>query len=320
MKISCNVIRDILPLYVEDLASEDTMKLVDDHLCECDSCTRELGVLKKVHMIPVEREVTGLQKVKKSIIIRRVVAVLAALLTVFSLYSCGMMLMDAKIYLDAEDIVESVEAMEDGSIRIHWKYVITGCGSVGEEKIPEGETTRNFGIICYTRLSHVLSPQKQTPYEILSSEMKEIVSEREWGSSCWQLEGGASNWNIWYVNAEDGTGETLLWDAGHPHPQYSFDDNVNYHIFWYLLIMIALSVVFGILSQKKFLPRVMRGTATAFGSIGFCVVVVTAGQFMELWGEFTECFVNSAVLAIPVFMTVMCYWQLLDWYKLDKGM
>ena len=32
MKISCNVIRDILPLYAEDLASEDTKRLVDDHL------------------------------------------------------------------------------------------------------------------------------------------------------------------------------------------------------------------------------------------------------------------------------------------------
>ena len=320
MKISCNVIRDILPLYAEDLASEDTKQLVDGHLCECDSCTRELGVLKKVQSIPVEREVTGLEKVKKSINLRRIVAVLTALLTVFSLYCCGIMLMDAKIYLDAEDIVESVEATEDGSIRVHWKYVITGVGSVGEEKVPEGETTRNFGIICYTRLSHILSPQEQTPYDALSPEMKELVSEGEWGASSWQLENGASNWNFWYVDATDGTGETLLWDAGHPYPEYPFDDNVNYHIFWYLLILVGLTAIFGLLSRKKFLPRVMRGIATAFGSIAFCVVVVTAGQFMELWGEFTECFVNSAVLAIPVFLTGMCYWQLHDWRKMDKGM
>ena len=82
MKLSCNVIRDILPLYAEDLASEDTKQLVDEHLCDCDSCTRELGVLKKVQMIPVDREVTGLKKVKKTIVIRRIVAVLTALLVV----------------------------------------------------------------------------------------------------------------------------------------------------------------------------------------------------------------------------------------------
>lgn len=30
MKISCNVIRDILPLYAEDMASQDTRDLVED--------------------------------------------------------------------------------------------------------------------------------------------------------------------------------------------------------------------------------------------------------------------------------------------------
>lgn len=320
MKISCNVIRDILPLYAEDLASEDTKQLVDEHLCDCDSCTRELGVLKKVQMIPVDREVTGLKKVKKTIVIRRIVAVLTALLMVFSLYCCGMMLMDATIYLDAEDIVESVEATEDGSIRVHWKYIITGVGSVGEEKVPEGENTRNFGIICYNRLGNVLFPKEETPYEALPTEVKEYVSEGEWGASSWNLEGDASNWNFWYVDAKDGTGETLLWDAGHPHPDYPFDNNVNYHIFWYLLILLALTAVFALLSWKKILPKITRAIATAFGSVAFCVVVVTAGQFMELWGEFTECFVDSAITAIPVFATAMCIWQLHDWRRLDKGM
>ena len=36
-KINCNVIKDILPLYVDDLASEDTKALVESHLKKCDS-------------------------------------------------------------------------------------------------------------------------------------------------------------------------------------------------------------------------------------------------------------------------------------------
>ena len=163
MKISCNVIRDILPLYAEDLASEDTKKLVDEHLCGCDECTRELGILKKVQVIPVDADTAGLKKVKKTIVIRRIVAVMTALLMVLSIYTCFGMLMDAQIYLDAEDIVESVEALEDGTIRIHWKYVITGVGSVGEEKVPEGENTRNFGIICYTVWAMFCSRKKKLP-------------------------------------------------------------------------------------------------------------------------------------------------------------
>ena len=31
-KINCNVIQDILPLYIEDAVSEDTKELVEEHL------------------------------------------------------------------------------------------------------------------------------------------------------------------------------------------------------------------------------------------------------------------------------------------------
>ena len=31
MDISCDIIRDLLPLYAENLVSEDSRKLVDDH-------------------------------------------------------------------------------------------------------------------------------------------------------------------------------------------------------------------------------------------------------------------------------------------------
>ena len=34
MKMSCNIIEDLLPLYVVDLVSEDSRKLVEEHLKE----------------------------------------------------------------------------------------------------------------------------------------------------------------------------------------------------------------------------------------------------------------------------------------------
>ena len=56
MDISCDIIRDLLPLYAEDLVSEDSRKLVDEHLCTCDPCTKQLGILKKAAQIPIEVE------------------------------------------------------------------------------------------------------------------------------------------------------------------------------------------------------------------------------------------------------------------------
>jgi len=61
MEITCNIIKDLLPLYAEDLVSEDSKILVDDHLCTCDSCTKELAAIQKAPKVPLETDVKSLQ-------------------------------------------------------------------------------------------------------------------------------------------------------------------------------------------------------------------------------------------------------------------
>lgn len=41
MKIACNVIQDLMPLYIEKIASKETEQLVEEHLRECEKCKRE---------------------------------------------------------------------------------------------------------------------------------------------------------------------------------------------------------------------------------------------------------------------------------------
>lgn len=47
MKISCNVIEDLLPLYVEDIISRESAVLIESHIAECENCRRELMRMKK---------------------------------------------------------------------------------------------------------------------------------------------------------------------------------------------------------------------------------------------------------------------------------
>ena len=46
MKIECSVVRDLLPLYVEDMVSPETAQYVNLHLAECSECQKELESLK----------------------------------------------------------------------------------------------------------------------------------------------------------------------------------------------------------------------------------------------------------------------------------
>ena len=37
MKYSCDVIKDLLPLFHDDVCSDDTKKVVNEHLNECEA-------------------------------------------------------------------------------------------------------------------------------------------------------------------------------------------------------------------------------------------------------------------------------------------
>ncbi|MGL5750459.1 MAG: zf-HC2 domain-containing protein [Paraclostridium sp.] len=44
-KVSCDVIKDLIPLYYDDICSKDTRHLVDNHIKECQCCSEELKQL-----------------------------------------------------------------------------------------------------------------------------------------------------------------------------------------------------------------------------------------------------------------------------------
>lgn len=47
MKYNCNVICDLLPLYADKIASEDTNQLVESHFAECAACKKKYEEMKK---------------------------------------------------------------------------------------------------------------------------------------------------------------------------------------------------------------------------------------------------------------------------------
>ena len=47
MKINCDVINDLLPLYIENMLSKSSRELVDEHISECSYCQQKLKQLSE---------------------------------------------------------------------------------------------------------------------------------------------------------------------------------------------------------------------------------------------------------------------------------
>lgn len=43
MRITCEIIKDLLPLYYDNVCSEDSRKLIEEHLLTCEKCRDELN-------------------------------------------------------------------------------------------------------------------------------------------------------------------------------------------------------------------------------------------------------------------------------------
>ncbi len=67
MKISCHIIQDILPLYIEGMVSEDTKVMVEDHIRDCHECSDLLANMKDSEINIIDDDRSILSKVNKRI-------------------------------------------------------------------------------------------------------------------------------------------------------------------------------------------------------------------------------------------------------------
>ena len=47
MKCRCGIIKDLLPLYVDQVCSDESKELIDQHLLECENCKSYLNLLRE---------------------------------------------------------------------------------------------------------------------------------------------------------------------------------------------------------------------------------------------------------------------------------
>lgn len=355
MKISCDIIRDILPLYAEDMVSNATKEMVDDHLCECENCTKELGTLKKAEKLPVEVDVNSLKRVGDSIRRRRVLAAMAAVLTVLTAFVTVVIFLMTPVYLTADQAIEGVELREDGGLAIDYARGVIGHAGWGY--LEEGDqiylchTTRYdwFKDMLKDKELENLTQEELEAYIMAEYELDEMTQEAwdrfhsitvqygTWETSdggmkpydpdtCREGE-GALIWrqaeeNHWYADIHDGSPAVLLWDAGKPAPEGSlFKAEHGYAAVFFGCVAITFASF--LLSRKKTgTVRELLNRLTILGvSIAFSTLMVTGGN---LWivSRMSNYKWPGYIAAESVFLVLaaLLWHQLYKLNKQDKGL
>lgn len=94
MKFDCKVIEDLLPLYLDDVCSDESRKLVEEHLKECEKCRtllNNMDVVQITHIEKEESEKTAIVKKGFKKIHRRWIASLIAVFMLIPLVFLGIL-------------------------------------------------------------------------------------------------------------------------------------------------------------------------------------------------------------------------------------
>ncbi len=125
MKNECSIIRDLLPLYAENMVSSDTAAFVEEHLKNCEACRQEYERTKEPRRT---REISGaapLLKLRKKMKVKRIQTIAFTAVFVATLLLSTFAVLDAPIYLPYSEELITAEPVDDSGLRITFGKGVT---------------------------------------------------------------------------------------------------------------------------------------------------------------------------------------------------
>lgn len=115
-KYSCEMIKDLLPLYTDDVCSDESRKTVEEHLAECPACRAELEKLAKGITVAPEKDANVMKRIKKRLRTEKIaVAVISLAAILFAAVGSLILLINMTCAMDYEkyNMAENMWAEED---------------------------------------------------------------------------------------------------------------------------------------------------------------------------------------------------------------
>ena len=130
MSDQCNLIKDILPLYAEDMVSSDTREFVSGHLAHCAECRGSLERMRKaVKYIPdtdSDMDIVPLKRVKRDLFIKRLQTICFTAILACAIVTIVFGILTSPEFFPYSDNLLNVMDGPDGGVIITFDREVTG--------------------------------------------------------------------------------------------------------------------------------------------------------------------------------------------------
>lgn len=131
MKIHCNIAKDLMPLYMDDVLSEESKAAVEEHLTECEDCRVYFREMQKTDLSETNadiEEILGrldeaerIRRLRRSMLIKRIVTIVVTVAAAVLVFIAGnILIFHNESYIAYEDTGIRVE--KDGYMYVEKPY------------------------------------------------------------------------------------------------------------------------------------------------------------------------------------------------------
>lgn len=132
MSNKCNLIKDILPLYVENMVSADTREFVSKHLEHCEECYAEFEHMRKPADFIPDVDIVPLKRIKKDLFMKRLQTIFFTAILACAIAAVAFGILTSPKFFPYSDNLLNVIDGSNGSIIITFDNKVTGYSCMEE--------------------------------------------------------------------------------------------------------------------------------------------------------------------------------------------
>lgn len=174
MRLSCDVISDLLPLYAEKMVSDDTRALVEEHLDACPSCKAELDKMVHPKKFAPDTHIEPFRKAKKKLNTTKVYTAILSVLVTLVITLTIVAYLTAPQYLPYSKEIVSVSARDDGAVYLTFSEQVAGYDI--NRDLTEDRTGYEYSITTWETTWHKRIAKNNIGSIVINPDQENVVS------------------------------------------------------------------------------------------------------------------------------------------------
>lgn len=126
MKVTCNVIKDVLPLYIENMLSDDSCTMVEEHIEQCQECKNYLEEMRTFNEMPVDRNTSPLLKIKSTLRKKKIQTAIFSMMFSIMLFVITIAFLTAPEYIPYSERSVTINDVGNGSMLAKFEDTVYG--------------------------------------------------------------------------------------------------------------------------------------------------------------------------------------------------